>query len=110
MKAIKNKILYIGLAASVFTTGCLKDLDLNPSDAVSQGAAFNNVSDLNTGVLGVYAGFAAANTQYATSLLTDEAVMPAENNTGRGVITYRWQYDAGSAEPGAAWANYYDVI
>lgn len=110
MKAIKNKILYIGLAASVFTTGCLKDLDLNPVDSVSQEVAFNNVSDLNTGVLGVYAGFAAANTQYATSLITDEAVMPAENNTGRGVITYRWQYDAGSAEPGNAWANYYDVI
>jgi len=109
MKAITNRILYIGLAASVFTTGCLKDLDLNPTDSVSQEVAFNNVSDLNTGVLGVYAGFAAANTQYATSLISDEAVMPAENNTGRGVITYRWQYDAGSAEPGNAWANYYDV-
>lgn len=110
MKAITNKILYIGLAVSVFTTGCLKDLDLKPSDSAAQDVAFNNVSDLNTGVLGVYAGFAANNTNYATSLLTDEAVMPTENNTGRGVITYRWQYDAGSAEPGAAWANYYDVI
>lgn len=110
MKAITNKIIYIGLAAAVFTTGCLKDLDLNPSDSVAVPAAFNTVADLNTGVLGVYAGFSAANGQYATSLVSDEAVLPTENNTGRGVITYRWQYDAGSAEPAAAWANNYDVI
>lgn len=110
MKAITNKIIYIGLAAAVFTTGCLKDLDLSPTDVVPATQTFNTVADLTTGVFGVYAGFSAANAQYATSLLTDEALMPSENNTGRGVITYRWQYDPSSAEPGAAWGNYYDVI
>lgn len=110
MKAITNKILYASLSFAVLTTGCLADLDLKPTDVVDQNVAFKSVSDLNTGVVGVYAGFSFANTQYATSLITDEATMPTENNTGRGVITYRWQYDAGSAEPGAAWTNYYNVI
>ncbi|ASZ12760.1 RagB/SusD family nutrient uptake outer membrane protein [Chitinophaga pendula] len=110
MKLNINKLLYTSLAFSVLATGCLADLDLKPTDSVDQATSIKTVSDLNTGVVGVYAGFAAANTQYATSLLTDEATMPLENNTGRGVIVYRWQYDAGGGETAPAWANYYDVI
>ncbi len=109
MKAI-NKILLAGLSFAVLTSGCLADLDLKPTDSVDQTVAIKSVSDLNTGVIGVYASFTAGNTQYATSLETDEALMPKENNTGRGVIPYRWQYDPSSAEPGAAWTNYYAVI
>ncbi|MGX5818696.1 RagB/SusD family nutrient uptake outer membrane protein [Chitinophaga lutea] len=104
------QLAYILLAAAVLGTGCLKDLDVTPQDRIPQEGAFKNVTDLNTGVLGVYGGISAMNTQYLTSLISDEAMMPEENNTGRGVITYRWQFDPGNAEPANAWTNYYDVI
>ncbi|WP_423737692.1 RagB/SusD family nutrient uptake outer membrane protein [Chitinophaga caseinilytica] len=111
MKRRTYQLAYILLAVALLGTGCLGDLGIKPQDRVPQQGAFNNVTALNTGVLGVYAGLNYGATQYITTLLTDEATMPRENNTGRGVIPWRWQYDPGtSAEPAAAWGAYYDVI
>jgi hypothetical protein len=43
-------------------------------------------------------------------LYSDEAMLPTENNTGRGVIAYRWQTDPSNTDVTATWSAYYVAI
>lgn len=105
------KILFPLLAISLFSA-CKKQLDILPPDQVSAPLAFSNVASLEKAMIGVYAQLNGSfdNEIYASALYSDEANLHVENNTGRGVITYRWQVDAGSGDITAAWASYYFVI
>lgn len=105
------KFLLPLLAISLFSA-CKKQLDILPPDQVSAPLAFSNVASLEKAMIGVYAQLNGSfdNEIYASVLYSDEANLHIENNTGRGVNTYRWQVDAGSGDITAAWASYYFVI
>lgn len=107
MNSIKKYISY--LALGVVLASCSKSLDLLPTDRIIDENAFKDVPSLDNGLTGVYATFNGAydNEIYASALYSDEATLPTENNTGRGVLTYRWQIDPGSADVTDSWAAYY---
>lgn len=104
-----KQIFYTGLISAVTFASCKKSLDLLPSDVVPEEKAFLNVPSLERGLIGAYGTFNGAydNDIYATALYSDEATLPTENNTGRGVMAYRWQSDPGTDEITGAWFDYY---
>jgi hypothetical protein len=108
-----HKLKIYFLAVIVFTgASCKKYLDKSPIDTSPEELVFSSLTGVDNAITGTYAALATAhpNTLYATSLMTDEAMLPTENNTGRGVIAYRWQHTSGTAEYTNAWQNYYDAI
>ncbi|MEO6916214.1 MAG: RagB/SusD family nutrient uptake outer membrane protein [Chitinophagaceae bacterium] len=108
---LTNKILVI-FAGMVLASSCSKQLALLPSDSVVESLAFPTVASLERGIIGVYAQFNGAYDDeiYASALYSDEATLPTENNTGRGVATYRWQVDPGDGDVTSAWFSYYFAI
>ncbi len=66
------------------------------------------MKDLNEGLLGAYNKLNQYSSIFYTSRITDEVMLPSENNTGSGVATHRWQYD-GSFEHDA-WGDNYAAI
>ncbi|MDF2187137.1 RagB/SusD family nutrient uptake outer membrane protein [Paraflavitalea sp. CAU 1676] len=100
---------YIWFAAlAVMAASCKKQLDINPPDDIREELALTNVPDLEKAMIGVYAAINGTYDLdiYANSLYSDEAYLPLENNTGRGVIAYRWQTDPGISEVTDAWNGY----
>ncbi len=98
-----------GLLGLVLLASCTKSLDVTPRDIINDENAFKTVANLESGIIGTYATFNGSydNDIYASALYSDEATLPTENNTGRGVIAYRWQGDANTGEITGAWAAYY---
>lgn len=107
-----NYKFYHVLAIVLLTTSCGKQLDMLPGDAIIDEVAYTSLAGLEQGLTGAYSGIngTISNGIQITSLMTDEAMLPTENNTGRGVTTYRWEINASSADVGANWAGYYNVI
>jgi hypothetical protein len=95
-------------AAFVSFAACSKQIDLNPTDNIDPTKAFRTVDDLNQGLLGAYANLSYYSSIYYTSLVTDECMLPAENNLGSGVATSRWQYDGSFTHD--AWPDNYVAI
>ncbi|WP_315814775.1 RagB/SusD family nutrient uptake outer membrane protein [Paraflavitalea speifideaquila] len=99
------------MAAALLTlsiSSCNKQIDLLPTDLIDPTKAFRSVKDLNAGLLGAYTKLNYFSSILYTSRITDEVMLPSENNTGGGVATYRWQYD-GSFEHDA-WGDNYAAI
>ncbi|EDM34978.1 putative outer membrane protein [Pedobacter sp. BAL39] len=96
-------------ALSLLGASCSKQLDLQPTDTIDDSKAFQTVSDLNGGLLGAYASLNAT-TITNVSLTSDECMLPSENGTGRGVSTYRWQYDGSNSTITAGWGSNYVTI
>lgn len=112
MKKGFKYIFYVGSALTVFTS-CGKKLDLTPPDSIIEQGALKDIPSLERGMTGVYASFNGGRYDadiYSSALYSDEATLPTENNTGRGVIAYRWQTDPGTSEVTAAFVNYYYSI
>lgn len=93
---------------SLSVISCNKQIDLVPSDLIDPTKAFRSVKDLNAGLLGAYTKLNYYSSIFYTSRITDEVMLPSENNTGGGVATHRWQYD-GSFEHDA-WGDNYAAI
>jgi hypothetical protein len=104
-----KRILWGVIPAMLLLASCAKKLDLLPNDVVVEDRAFPNVAALERGIIGVYATYNGSYDDeiFATALYSDEAILPTENNTGRGVGTYRWQTDPGNSDVTNAWFSYY---
>ena len=110
---ITTNTLYkrIALATAVFSlsiVSCNKQLDLLPTDTIDPSKAFKTVKDVNEGLLGAYNKLNYYSSIFYTSRITDEVMLPAENNTGSGVATHRWQYDGSFVHD--AWPDNYAAI
>ena len=109
-----NKI-GIGLVAiAMVFTSCKKDLDLRPTDAVGEEAAYNSVAALQKALNTVYASYGNARTQtaYAKSNTSDE-VKFGPNNGGSGQFGYRLQYNSDAtsgSDVTAMFFSYYSMI
>lgn len=101
--------IYTALCIGLVVSSCSKQLDLQPSDTIDDSKAFQTVADLNGGLLGAYASLNGT-TITNVSLTSDECTLPGENSTGRGVATYRWQYDGSSGTITAGWGYGYVTI
>ncbi|MEI9808060.1 MAG: RagB/SusD family nutrient uptake outer membrane protein [Bacteroidota bacterium] len=101
------------LLSAIALSSCQKYLDKEPIDSVPEVAIFESLIGLQNAITGAYAGVSPAveDEIYQTALVTDEATLPTENNTGRGVIVYRWQYDAGTGgEANASFRDFYFAL
>lgn len=97
-----------GVALVVLAASCNKQLEITPPDNIEEDLAMTNVPDLEKAMVGAYASINGSydNDIYANALYSDEAYLPLENNTGRGVIAYRWQTDPGIGDVTSAWFSY----
>jgi hypothetical protein len=107
--------IIIGLLAVYMTaSGCKKDLDLRPTDTVTEEVAFNSIPALQKGLNTTYAryGVARTYTMYATSLTSDE-VKFGPGNGGSGQFGYRLQYNSDNTSGSDVtnmWSTYYQMI
>jgi hypothetical protein len=104
-KSFYTNIVLGSAAAMLLLSSCNKKLDLLPTDDIDPSKAFRTVSDVNAGLLGAYAALNYRSSIFYTTRITDEVMLPSENNTGSGIGTYRWQYD-GSFQHEAWYDNY----
>lgn len=110
LKYYSNKLSLCAIfLVALLAASCTKELDLKPSDTIDDSKAFQTVADLNGGLIGAYASLDAT-TITNVSLTSDECTLPSENSTGRGVATYRWQYDGSSGTITAGWESNYISI
>ncbi len=101
------KIYTIVLSVLILTVSCGK-LDLEPTDTLDPSRAYRNISDVNMGVLGVYA--LLDYTQISlNATVTDEATYPTENNVGNS-DAYRWLYNSSSGSVTGLYYTYYRAI
>jgi hypothetical protein len=103
-KIFFNKYLLILFVAAA---SCTK-LDLKPTDIIDPNKAFRNISDINLGVIGVYA--AMDYTQISmTSTVSDEATFPTENTVGNS-DAFRWLYNPSSGSVTSFYSECYRAI
>lgn len=114
MNSIKNmRYSFYVLLILALVSSCKKYLERAPIDTVPEVSVFSNFGGLKNAITGAYAGISGAieGEIYQTALVTDEAMLPTENSTGRGVIVFRWQYDPGQGgEATAAFNNFYAAL
>src|SRR5688572_27487690 len=106
---MKNLTKLSILACWMTAASCLGELDIEPTDIKNQAVAFETVSDVNTGVLGVYAGLGTSSISIS-SLLSDENMLPVENISGRGIQAFSWKQDAVNPDVIVAWQSFYQVL
>ncbi len=106
---MKCKLQYTLLTAWIVAASCLGDLDVKPTDIKDQTVAFTSVSDLNAGVLGVYAGLNGQSIKIS-SLVSDENMTPVENTSNAGGLVMRWTHDPTTPDVLPAWQSNYQVI
>ncbi len=104
---MKKYLLYITII-TIAASACNKQLDLRPSDYIDPEGAYQNVEDVNQGLLGAYSALSYYSSIRYTSLITDENMLPSENSTGSGFATHRWQYDGSFLHD--AWKDNYIAI
>jgi hypothetical protein len=104
---MKKYLLYIFII-TIAASACNKQLDLRPSDYIDPEGAYQNVEDVNQGLLGAYSALSYYSSIRYTSLITDENMLPSENSTGSGFATHRWQYDGSFLHD--AWKDNYIAI
>jgi hypothetical protein len=111
-KNIFKLVAFMSMSIIVLQS-CQKYLEREPIDSVPEVSIFTSMVGLQNAITGAYAGVSPAveDEIYQTALVTDEATLPTENNTGRGVIVYRWQYDAGTGgEASVSFRDYYFAL
>ena len=102
--------LAIALTLILSVCACKKELDLQPTDQISEETAFLSVADLQKGLFGVYSSFGAGlvNGVYLGSILSDEVKISNENR-GQGQFSFKFQYTTGG-ETSADYTTFYRGI
>lgn len=92
------------LAVVLLLTSC-KKLDFKPTDLILPEQAFRNISDINLGLIGVYAPMDYSTLSYS-SIVSDEAIYPQENTVGNS-DAFRWLYNGSNGSvTGLYYTNY----
>ncbi|KQC02525.1 RagB/SusD family nutrient uptake outer membrane protein [Pedobacter sp. Hv1] len=92
------------LAVVLLLTSCTK-LDFKPTDLILPEQAFRNISDINLGLIGVYAPMDYSTLSYS-SIVSDEAIYPQENTVGNS-DAFRWLYNGSNGSvTGLYYTNY----
>ncbi|RZJ79639.1 MAG: RagB/SusD family nutrient uptake outer membrane protein [Flavobacterium sp.] len=105
-KIYKKYILVFTLL--VITASSCSKLDLSPTDSIDPTKAFRNASDINLGLIGVYA-LVDNSTFTLSSTVSDENTFPTENTVGNS-DAFRWLYNAGSGSVTSFYNNNFIAI
>lgn len=110
---MRNKILKaIAVVATMFAFACQDATDVNqPGTRNDDTLVFRTVSDIERGILGLYASFPAESEIEFVSFFTDE-IAPGVGNGGQGVNDGSWRFfmDGGNGFAASTWGAYYNII
>jgi hypothetical protein len=111
---MKSRIISAALLFCLFSIGCKKNVDLKPTDSITEDIAYNSVAALQKGLNTAYATYSVARVDRSlVAAITSDEVKFGPNNGGTGQFGYRLQYNADATSGGdvvAGWAAYYAVI
>ncbi len=102
-----NKYIFLGFVA--LTLSCNEAIDIEQVGRLGAEAAFQDVTDLESGILGSYNQFDYTPSIQWASNFTDEIAIGPDNG-GQGQAVYSGIVNAGSAVTSALWQNYYDAL
>lgn len=111
----KNKFsLILLLLIGMIAFSCSDELDIDPvlNDVIQPD--FNDVSDIESVLFGVYSGF-KAESQYTGFALAlgdwpADDLKIAQQNTGQGAIIHEWDYVNSTQNTTDAWAGAYTIV
>jgi hypothetical protein len=109
MKLFNNIIIFGIVLMLSQLQACKKAVDLLPTDFINEDNAFQDVSDLEKGLYGVYSSYSGENTMYVNALISDEVKISSENG-GQGAFDFYWQYNAENGAANSGWTNFYLTI
>lgn len=96
----------------IFASSCKKNISLLPTDNITSVNAFQTSANIESGIVGAYAGLSYDNSIYTSAILSDEVRSGLDNNSRNYGAEQRWQFDAsnpGASDVVAAWINLYNV-
>ena len=105
-----NKIVGLMLLSSVVLTSCEKNINLKPTDTISNETAIQNLDDLDRATIGAYSNLQYQQAFYANTIMADEARWGVDNLTRNYGLAYRWDFDSGNGDVTAAWGTMYNVV
>jgi hypothetical protein len=106
---ILKKITLLVLIAGLFVT-CNDIIDIEQPGLLGPNQAYQSVSDLEGGLLGVYIQLDTSHDVYFNSAWTDEISIGLENGGQGRSSTYVYQLLTTDAGPTAIWTTNYDAI
>jgi hypothetical protein len=107
MKKIKNILLTIGVFASL--ASCNDAIEIQQPGRLDADVAFESVSDLQSGLFGVYDNYDLSPDIAFQSIFTDELSIGFDNG-GQGLADYGFVLNAGSDASEVFWFNGYDQL
>lgn len=96
------------LAFVLLLTGCNDAIDIDQPGRLTEDAAFESVSDLESGVLGLYRLVDVTPEIQHAAIFTDELSIGFDNG-GQGIQAYGFQLNPGSTAPANFWTRNYDL-
>ncbi len=112
------KYLLVLFSLIFITTSCEEDLSLFPTDSIAAEEGFNNVSDFESAVKGIYSGFrrsgyygatsGAASIYFIPDVISDDVIINANGRRSRESF-YDWRYDEDNSSE-TFWLSAYKVI
>ena len=106
-----NILLKTGAAVMIACAfiACESELATSPYDSIDASAAFQNVTDLNTGALGAYGTITGSNIYDINALMTDN-LRRAASNTGQGMQLFNHNVVSDDNTANQVWNNAYAAI
>ncbi len=108
MKSIAIKHIFFSLII-LLSISCKKELNLEPINTIIENVSYENIDDIEKGVIGCYAFTGITNRIYIGSLISDEVRLSFENR-GQGQDTYKLQYSANSDDPTGGYSASYTSL
>lgn len=104
------KPFFIGVF-TIFTlvTSCQDAIDIGPDDEITESNAIENLDDLQSALIGVYASIGGNSNVYWNSLFSDELRLPSTNN-GQGIQVHTWSINSGDATASGLYGSYTTLI
>ena len=106
-----KKFIYSFLAILIISTGCEDFVDLEQPGRLGESNAFENVSDIEAGMFGVYSDLDYTSQIQFNALFTDMLSIGFDNGgQGLGDGTYAFILNPSSAISNALWTRYYRAL
>lgn len=103
----RNLYIICGVLATFFS--CSDAIEIDQPGRLSADAAFQSVSDLESGLFGVYNRFDVTPEIAFTTNFTDESAVGSENG-GQGFALFAFNLNAASTAPANFWVRNYSAI
>ncbi|PST84996.1 RagB/SusD family nutrient uptake outer membrane protein [Pedobacter yulinensis] len=109
MRKTFNKYI-AALLLGTLLVSCEKNIELTPTDTISNETAIKTYDDLDRAVIGVYSSLNYQQAFYTSTIMADENRWGLDNSTRNYGLGHRWVFDSSNGDVTAAWASLYTTI